>query len=72
VAQLQSPVAGQVDVDYLDVRIAPAHVVLAGERAAHFAIATLVMDGRHFHLFLVMVVAQLEQAEFPDQVRREY
>jgi hypothetical protein len=45
-AQHQAAVAGEVDIDDLDIRIGPADVVLAGQLAADPAIAALVMDRR--------------------------
>ena len=43
-AQHQPPVAGEIDVDHLDVGIDAADVVLPRQRAADAAIAALVVD----------------------------
>ena len=42
--QDQAAIAGEIDVDDLDVGLAPRQIVLPRQRAADLAIAELVMD----------------------------
>ena len=62
VFQHQPPVAGEVDVHHLDVRVEsrPTSYCRA-QRPAHAAIAALVMDGVDAQLGLLGVVDQVEQ-----------
>src|SRR5262245_46758257 len=72
VAQQEPPVAGEIDVDNLDVGIGPADVVLAGELAADATIAALVVDRLDLDSGLVGgVVVQVEHAHLPHQARAE-
>jgi hypothetical protein len=45
VAKEEATVAGEIDIDHLDVRIDPADIVLAGELAPDAPIAALVVNG---------------------------
>src|SRR5262245_35195258 len=72
VAQQEPAVAGEIDVDHLDVGIGPADVVLAGELAADAAIAALVVDRLDLDSGLVGgVVVQVEHAHLSHQARTE-
>ena len=68
----QAPVAGEVDVDHLDVGIDPADIVLAGQLSADAAIAALVVDGVDPDPFLFRwIIMQVKQAKLPHQLRAE-
>src|SRR5262249_40512815 len=45
--QDESPIAGKIDIDHLDVRVDEADVELACESAADATIAAFIMDGRY-------------------------
>src|SRR5262245_3367613 len=72
VAQQEPAVAGEIDVDHLDVGIGPADVVLAGELAADAAIAALVVNRLDLDAGLLGgVVVQVEHAHLPHQAWAE-
>jgi hypothetical protein len=66
-AQHQPTVAGEVDIDNLDIGVGEAYVVLARELPADAAIAALVVDGTNLDAgALLGDVVQMEQPEVPD------
>src|SRR5581483_7175806 len=68
----QAAVAGEVDVDDLDVGIDVADVILPGELAANAAVAALVVDRVHPDAgALLGVIMQVEQPKLTDQVRAQ-
>ncbi|MCC2633413.1 MAG: hypothetical protein K0S48_1299 [Ramlibacter sp.] len=71
VAQGEGAVAPGVDVPHLDVRLAPAQVVLPRQRLAQAAIAVVVVDGRDLQLRLRRVVQHREHAHLAHQLGRQ-
>ena len=68
--QDQPPVADEIDVDDIDIRVVPADVVAPREFRAYAPVAALVMDRLDANaLRLGGIVVKLEHAHLPHQAR---
>ena len=70
--QHQPAIAGEIDVDHLDIGIDEADVVLLGQFTPDAAITTFIVDGIDLDASpLLRIVMQVEHAEMPHQPRTE-
>src|SRR6516162_11003105 len=67
----EAAIAREIDIDNLDVRLAPGQVVLPGQCAPNLAIADIVMDRLAPESRLSAVVGYLEQTEPADKCRTQ-
>src|SRR5262249_8820654 len=67
----EAAIAREIDIDNLNVRLAPGQVVLPGQCAPDLAIADIVMDRLDPESRLSAVVGYLEQTEAADKCRTQ-
>ena len=67
----EAAIASEIDIDDLNVGLAPRQIVLPGQSAANLAIADIVMDRLDAQRRLCAVVRDMEQPEPADHRRAQ-
>ena len=67
----EAAIASEIDIDHLNVGLAPGQIILPRQCAANFAIADVVMDRFDAQRRLCAVVGDMEQPKAPDHGRAQ-
>src|SRR6516165_1185719 len=62
----EAAITSEIDVDHLNIGLAPGQIILPGESAANLSIADIVMDRLDAQRRLCTVVGDMEQPEPAD------